>query len=94
MTTWYDEDYDDPEENYWSDDESYYGIDYEEDNLTYYDKEDYPVIASVKERILQVIFYTPKWKLWNFWNYTLNMRRCPGCDKPYAFGNHDECIPF
>ena len=82
MTTWYDEDYDDPEEDYYDGDGYYFDF---EDDLDYY--EEYrPVEASIKQRIL--------WKLWNFWNYTLNMRRCPGCDKPYAFGNHDECIPF
>lgn len=91
------EEYDDM---YWGNDDdidpydqylAHNGLDWDDDTSQddYYD--DAPLTWVDR---LQNKWYWLVWRIEYFWDYTLNMHRCPDCKKIYRFGDHSDCIPF
>jgi hypothetical protein len=93
MTThWQDDWYDDDDYNPYGCNDDLFPYDYEDD-YAYDGMDDDPVPLTLLERLQNNIGWL-KWRIEQWWDYGLNMRRCGDCGKIIRFGNHDQCIPF
>lgn len=94
----YNEDYDpyNLDYDYGDDFDDYLYWDYNEDDLLYpgYNDEYYDDAPLTWLDKLQNKWYWLVWRVKHFWDYTLNMHRCPDCKKIYRWGNHNDCVPF